>query len=207
RPEEVPASEARVREAEAQVLDHEAQLKHGEELFAKKIIGDAQLTHRRQALQAAREQLARARAEHQLLQAGAWTWDRAIARAQLAQAQAQLELTRTEWERLTVRSPVAGTVLQVNVRRSAFTGPPHGPAPVVLGNLKQLQVRVDIDAADIPRFRPQAPARGMIRGAAQRPVSLTFLRVVPLVVPKRSLTGDMTERVDTRVMQVIYRLD
>jgi hypothetical protein len=27
------------------------------------------------------------------------------------------------------------------------------------------------------------------------------------VVPKRSLTGDNTERVDTRVLQVIYALD
>jgi hypothetical protein len=28
--------------------------------------------------------------------------------------------------------------------------------------------------------------------------------VEPYVVPKRSLTGDSTERVDTRVMQVLY---
>jgi hypothetical protein len=31
--------------------------------------------------------------------------------------------------------------------------------------------------------------------------------VEPFVVPKKSLTGDNTERVDTRVLQVIYDCD
>ena len=33
---------------------------------------------------------------------------------------------------------------------------------------------------------------------------LRFVRIEPYVVPKRSLTGDSLERVDTRVLQVIY---
>ena len=33
------------------------------------------------------------------------------------------------------------------------------------------------------------------------------MRVEPYVVPKKSLTGDNTERVDTRVLQVIYAMD
>ena len=36
---------------------------------------------------------------------------------------------------------------------------------------------------------------------------LEFERVEPYVIPKKSLTGDNTERVDTRVLQVIYSLD
>ena len=39
-----------------------------------------------------------------------------------------------------------------------------------------------------------------------KPIPLTFVRVEPYVVPKRSLTGDNTERVDTRVLQVIYEV-
>jgi hypothetical protein len=38
-------------------------------------------------------------------------------------------------------------------------------------------------------------------------VDLAFVRVDPYVVPKRSLTGDTSERVDTRVLQVIYGFD
>ena len=46
-----------------------------------------------------------------------------------------------------------------------------------------------------------------LRGTADRTVPLRFVRVEPMVVPKQSLTGDNTERVDTRVLQVIYALD
>lgn len=36
---------------------------------------------------------------------------------------------------------------------------------------------------------------------------LVFVRIEPFVVPKKSLTGDSTERVDTRVLQIIYRVE
>ena len=35
---------------------------------------------------------------------------------------------------------------------------------------------------------------------------LKFVRFEPLVVPKQSLTGASTERVDTRVLQAVYRI-
>jgi hypothetical protein len=43
-----------------------------------------------------------------------------------------------------------------------------------------------------------------LRGNPKFMTALTFEYVESYVVPKRSLTGDSTERVDTRVMQVIY---
>jgi HlyD family secretion protein len=36
---------------------------------------------------------------------------------------------------------------------------------------------------------------------------LSFARIEPYIVPKKSLTGDNTERVDTRVLQIIYRFE
>ena len=38
-------------------------------------------------------------------------------------------------------------------------------------------------------------------------VRLRFVRVEPLVIPKKALTGENTERVDTRVLQAIYAID
>ena len=47
-----------------------------------------------------------------------------------------------------------------------------------------------------------------IRGDVyQEEVPLTFVRLEPFVVPKVSLTGINVERVDTRVMQIIYAID
>jgi len=53
-----------------------------------------------------------------------------------------------------------------------------------------------------------APARAKIRGdVRQEEVPLSFVRLEPYVVPKVSLTGQSTERTDTRVLQAIYSFD
>ena len=49
-----------------------------------------------------------------------------------------------------------------------------------------------------------AAAVAFVRGNRDLKTDLKFLRVEPYVVPKRSLTGESTERVDTRVLQVLY---
>jgi len=48
---------------------------------------------------------------------------------------------------------------------------------------------------------------GHLRGNDGRALPLTFLRFKPLVIPKRSLTDDATERVHTRVLPAIYRIE
>ena len=115
--------------------------------------------------------------------------------------------TQTELDRLVIRALVDGEVLQVNVRPGEFVGAPPSQALVVLGNVTQLHVRVDIDEYDIPRFVADAPARATLKGQPDDSFPLKFVRIEPYVVPKKSLTGDNTERVDTRVLQVIYAID
>jgi hypothetical protein len=66
---------------------------------------------------------------------------------------------------------------------------------------------VDVDEHEGWRVRPGAAATGHVRGNAALETALRFVRIEPFVVPKRSLTGDSTERVDTRVLQVIYRVE
>ena len=82
-----------------------------------------------------------------------------------------------------------------------------GTGLVLMGNLHPLHVRVDIDENDAPRFRKGAPAQASLRGTPGVLYPLKFVRVEPYAVPKKSLTGDNTERVDTRVLEVIYSLD
>jgi hypothetical protein len=78
---------------------------------------------------------------------------------------------------------------------------------VVLGDTDVLHVRVDIDENDIHRFRPGMRAVAKLRGDPTQAYPLRFVRVEPYVIPKKALTGDNTERVDTRVLQVIYAID
>jgi hypothetical protein len=73
--------------------------------------------------------------------------------------------------------------------------------------LSTYHVRVDVDEHDIARFPVGAPARAFLRGAAQKELKLSFVRVERYVTPKKSLTGANTERVDTRVLQAIYAIE
>jgi HlyD family secretion protein len=130
------------------------------------------------------------------------------AEAQLAQARAQLKSTETDLERLTVRAPVDGQVLQVKVHLGEFvpTGVLQTPL-ILLGNVDKLHVRVDVEEHEAWRVQPAAKAVAAVRGNADLKTALTFVRFEPFVVPRKSLTGDSTERVDTRVLQVIYRIE
>ncbi len=207
RAEELPPSEGKVRVAEANVGVQKDLAERAGRLLASQAMSQEDVRQRQLSLEVARQQMMQAQADFALLKAGAWEPDKAIARANIAQVQAQIEQTKTDIDRCTVRAPVSGDVLQVNVRAGEFVGASPGQALVVLGNVTQKNVRVDIDEHDIPRFRPGNPAWASLRGNPQVQYPLTFVRVEPYVIPKKSLTGDNTERVDTRVLQAIYELD
>jgi multidrug resistance efflux pump len=152
--------------------------------------------------------LARIRAELDKLLAGAWAPDLAVARAKLEQAKALAAQTQIQLERLVVRAPIDGVVLQVNARVGEFAPSGVLQQPLILfGDLSTLHVRVDIDESEAWRLRPGSNAVATVRGNSAMSVDLAFVRVDPYVVPKRSLTGDTSERVDTRVLQVIYGFD
>lgn len=207
RPEELPPSQARVREMQAGLAEQEDQQRRAQKMFQSRAIGEEEMVRRDLAARTSREQLARAQADYELLKAGAWKPEKDVAYAQVLQAKAQVEQTLIELERLIVRAPVAGRVLQRNVRPGEYVGTPPGQALIVLGAVDQLHARVDVAEHDIPRFQPGAPAKAMLRGAAGREIPLRFVRVEPYVVPKKALTGNNTERVDTRVLQVIFALE
>ena len=209
RRDEVLIKEARVRELKANLADQRSQYDRAEAAMKAHLgaVSQEELTRRRQAYQMAQEQLSWAEADLKLLEAGAWEPQKAIARAAVELARAKLKQTEMNLERLTVRALVDGQVLQVNVRPGEFVGAPSSQALIVLGSIDQLHVRVDVDEHDIPRFIPGASARAMLRGEPNAEFNLRFVRVEPFVVPKKSLTGDNRERVDTRVLQVIYALE
>lgn len=126
--------------------------------------------------------------------------------AELRSAEAQLEQARVEREVLTVRASRDGEVLRVNVREGEYANV-NPPEPLmVLGDVETLQVRADVDEQNAPLVERGRPAVAFLKGHADTPLPLTFVRVDPFVVPKKSLTGDSTERVDTRVLQVIFSL-
>ena len=98
-------------------------------------------------------------------------------------------------------------MLQVNVRVGERVSAASAEALVVLGDVRTVHIRAEIDENDIPRFRKDAPAVAYVRGDAERKYRLRFERVEPMVVAKKALSGENTERQDTRVLQAIYAVE
>ncbi len=207
RKEKIPVQVAMVNEARAAVVREADALRRTEETFKSRVTTEQELITRREALASAQAGLERATADLDLLKAGSWQYDRDVAAAVVSGAEAEVKKIEVELERLVVRSLAPGRVLQVNVRPGEFVGTPANQPLVIVGDIEKLHVRVDIDEYDIPRFDPEATAVAVPRGNLQERYPLEFVRVEPFVVPKKSLTGDTTERVDTRVLQVIYEFD
>jgi HlyD family secretion protein len=207
RPEKIPVQAAAVREAQSLLAREQDALKRARETFAQRVTTEEDLIAKQQAVRFAEASVARAQADLDLLEAGSWRYDLDVSRAAVKRAEAEAAHIETALDRLVVRALVAGRVLQVNVRPGEFVGAPPNQPLVVLGNIEKLHVRVDVDEYDIARFDQAASATAFPRGSLQQRYPLEFVRVEPFVVPKKSLTGDTTERVDTRVLQVIYEFD
>ncbi|RIK82634.1 MAG: hypothetical protein DCC68_05800 [Planctomycetota bacterium] len=207
RPEELPASLARVATAKANAARVEDEFRRLEKLHDRAVVNDQEFITAKLKYEAAKHEIEQAAAEHRLLEAGAWEPDKAIARAAVVQAEAERDDVKVEIERTLVRAPVDGEVLQVNIRVGEYVSAQSNQTYVMLGNLGRMHVRADVDENDIARLDFRAPAVAAVRGNAGETFPLRFVRVEPYVIAKRSLTGDNTERIDTRVLQVIYEVD
>jgi len=208
RAEEIPPAEARVAAADAQLADFRNQVTLWESVADKRAVTVEDLQRRKFAVQAQEARLAEAKSALDLLKAGSWKPDIQVAEADLASAEAQAAQTETEISRLVVRAPAKGVVLQVNVRAGEFAPAGDLQTPLMLfGSLERIHLRVDVDENDAWRFRKDAAAVAFVRGNRELKTGLKFESVEPYVIPKRSLTGDSTERVDTRVMQAVYSFE
>jgi multidrug resistance efflux pump len=197
---------AAVEEAKAKLADAEAAVGRTEKLYNRQMIAASDYDKDRFSFYAAKATAAKAKADLERLLAGTWKEDLDVAEAAVAQAQSQVENIKTDLDRLTVRALSDGRVLQLNVRLGQFAAMTWKEPMVVLGDVHRLHVRVDIDENDLPYFQKEAEAVATLKGRPLVRFPLTFKYVEPYVIPKQSLTGSNSERVDTRVLQVVYAL-
>jgi len=183
---QLAVQQARLAEAETLLADRRDQLDRTTRLREKNVASEDEIQRNRFSWQTAQRQLERSRA------------DLALADAQLNDAKVRLDL-------LLVRAPRAGTVLQVNIREGEYAAVSAPEPAILLGDTRTLQLRADVDESDAPRVRPGSKAVAFLKGSRTRPIPLEFVRIEPYILPKKSLSGDSTERVDTRVLQVIFR--
>jgi HlyD family secretion protein len=191
----LPAN-AKVNEAQATLAKAENRLKVGEGLELGVSVSAEEMSNRRFDVAIDKATLASAEAQVDQI------------KTQIASAEAQVGQIKAQIELHTIRAPVPGRILQMKTRLGEYaqTGVLSTPL-MLLGDDTSLHVRVDIDENDAWKFQPCASAVASLRGNPELKATLQYVRTDPDVIPKVLLTGDATQRTDTRVLQLVYSFD
>ncbi|MFI5095632.1 MAG: efflux RND transporter periplasmic adaptor subunit, partial [Candidatus Acidiferrales bacterium] len=165
----------------------------------------------------AKANLAVAQKQYDLTKAGAWSYDITNQERQQNALQKSYTASSALLSKYTLRAPRDGMVLSINPTPGSFVSPQgsydsytQGMLPVLVLGSPQASLNVRCYVDEILVHRLPAPnkmkAQMSIRGSGTK-VPLDYVRMQPLVSPKIELSNQRTERVDVRVLPVIFRIE
>lgn len=146
-----------------------------------------------------------AKAQFEKVKSGTWQPELKIAKSAAEQARADVKVTELELERTYVKSPLDGTVLQIKIHEGEILDQSH--APIILGNITALNLRVSIDQFNEPRFNPFNRAVAFKQGDTTKEFPLEFILVEPIMLGKKYVTNALHEVVDTQIFEILYRIE
>lgn len=203
RAEDIPPLRAAVAQAEADLADAADQLDRAQRAFddnAANVNEPVRWQYRVKTLEAVLD-LARANLSREL--AGSWSPELDMARTEVARADADIQSLNVRIDRMTIRAPIAGTILRRDIEPGEYSAGTEEGA-LSLGDLSQLHVRAMVNEEDLSLLRLGARAVARVRGGLPKDIDLTMLWIEPLAAPKRQITGRATELIDTRVVEVLF---
>lgn len=217
RKETLDVAAAQVAQAQASVKtadDAYEKQQHSYRIDARSVSKDA-LDSARDALQAAQANLEYVRRQYALIKAGAWVYDIHNQEAQFNALEQAYQSSSALLRKFTLRAPADGVVLAVNTTpgsyvssQGAYDTYTQGYGPVVVMGTSQdyLSVRCFVDEILVARLPAVDHLRAQmsLRGADVK-IPLEFVRIQPYVTPKIQLSDQRLERVDLRVLPVIFR--
>jgi HlyD family secretion protein len=212
--------------AKAQVVAAQASLKTAQDTMDKqeaayqlnpKSVSKDALDNAINAAAAAKANLEVARKQYDLTKAGAWIYDIRNQERQYRALEGSYRASSAMLAFYTLRAPRDGIVMAIKASVGSYVSPQgvygtytQGSDPVlVMGTAhSSLSVRCYVDEILVPRLPPPSgmKAEMSIRGADIK-VPLEFVRIQPYVTPKIELSDQRLERVDVRVLPVIFKFD
>ncbi len=219
RKETLDVAEAQVDYASASLKNLEDQLDKQKQSYQlnPKSVSKYSLDNAENAVKVAKANLGVARKQYDLTKAGAWVYDIKNQESQYESLSKAYEASSALLEKYTLKAPVDGVVLSINAAPGSYVSAQgtydtytggYNPVIVMGGAQSQLSVRCYIDEILINRLPPppRINAKMFIRGT-DISIPLEFVRVQPYVTPKIELSNQRTERVDVRVLPVIFRFE
>ena len=175
------------------------------------------LDNARNAAAVAKTNLAVAQRQYDLIKAGAWIYDIRSQERQYNSLHNSYLSSSALLSKYTLRAPRDGIVMSINAAVGSFVSPQGtynsytqvaDPVLVLGAPQMHLNVRCYVDEILVARIPPPSriKAEMKIRGT-DRKIPLEFVRVQPYVTPKIQLSNQRLERVDVRVLPVVFRIE
>jgi len=207
RPEERQEARAALDEAEAAYGLAKSEIVRRSQLADKGVVSAQLLDQGRTALAIAEAKRAGLRERLTMIMGPPREEDVAIAEAQLGVARAQAAEAQAQLERTYLRAPIDGTVLRLFKR----TGEAVSETPVTpvmdIGDTHRLRIRTEVDEADVARVAIGQQAIAKADAYGERAFTGTVSRISSRFGRKRIETEAPTEKHDTRVLEVLIELE
>lgn len=165
---------------------------------------DADLTAARLALTRAQDELSTRREELRTTEADAPL--PTVLEGQLRIARAEYTIARSALDKLTIRAPIDGTVLQVNVRAGELATPASLQPPLLLGDLSALCVRAELDERDLGSVRVGQAVSVRAAAFPGHDFDGSVSSIAPLVEPGRLAPPGTRNQTDVDAAQVVVGL-
>ncbi len=212
--------------ATAQVENAKATLKNAQDVLAKeersyrldsKSVSLNDLDNARNAEKIAATNLEVVQKQYALTKAGAWIYDIQNQEKQYDALSKAYTASEALLAKYTMRAPVDGVVLSVQAAVGSYVSPQgaydsytQGMDPLIVMGTPQthLEVRAYVDEILVGRLPDPAKidAQMFVQGTDIH-LPLTFVRLQPYVSPKIELSDQRQERVDVRVLPVIFSFE
>lgn len=207
RAEDVDAARAQAEAAAAKADLSAAQAERQKELKAQGMTSTDAYDAARRLAEVDRATAKAVDAARRAAEKGSRAEDVRIAKAQYELAAAQRNEAKMRYERLAVRAPEAGTVLQIKLRPGEYFIPQGGEPIMILGDTRKLRARVDIDERYAGRIAAGAEAYVTCDAQPGRRFPARVTEVALRMGRKNIRTDDPVERIDTKIYEVVLELE
>lgn len=198
RQEIIAKQTAHLKQAETAFLNKWTQYELVNKVDNPKAISRDEFNRKKYEAIAAKYSMEEAQGELDLVLAGTWSHDIYITRREIKQAQAKVNSILTKIDRSTIRAPLDGYVLKLNVKKGEIVKADEPKTiPIVFGSISPLHLRVSIDERDIWRIIPGAKGVAHMLGNKSLGIPIKYVRLEPHIINASS----------SRVLNLIYELD
>jgi HlyD family secretion protein len=135
------------------------------------------------------------------------SYQAAIDKASVKQAEARLLQARATLDRLTIKAPIDGTILQMVVRAGEYYNPASGGAIATIGDLSKIRVRMDVDERQIAQVKIGQPGFVTAKAFGEVKFAGHVVEIASRMGRKNVRTDEPTERIDTKIREVVIELD